>query len=171
MSIFAVSEMTNPVFSVWSKTGPTLLRFKGLLWQLFICCIAWWTALWSSCHPVFDAWRKASCFSWKSRLDQRWGSTRSTFESVRPRDAVVVSSYIEQHMVGLSDGLNKTIENRCLSLQRQNKCFGYPGRIPSWGQDHIATVPLKSCFRQLFICYTTFQMSCGKWWGTENGFL
>jgi len=29
--------MTNPVFSAWSKTGPTLLRFKGLLRQLFIC--------------------------------------------------------------------------------------------------------------------------------------
>ena len=25
--IFTGSEMTNPVFSVWSKTGPTLLRF------------------------------------------------------------------------------------------------------------------------------------------------
>jgi len=24
--IFAASEMANPVFSVWSKTGPTLLR-------------------------------------------------------------------------------------------------------------------------------------------------
>ena len=43
--IFAPSEMTNPVFSVWSKTGPTLLRFlKGCLGNsLFViqfreCC-------------------------------------------------------------------------------------------------------------------------------------
>jgi hypothetical protein len=43
--IFAASEMANPVFSVWSKTGPTLLRFlKGCLGNsLFViqfreCC-------------------------------------------------------------------------------------------------------------------------------------
>ncbi len=29
MPIFATSEMANPVFSVWSKTGPTLLRFEN----------------------------------------------------------------------------------------------------------------------------------------------
>ena len=45
MPIFATSEMANPVFSVWSKTGPTLLRFlKGCLGNsLFViqfreCC-------------------------------------------------------------------------------------------------------------------------------------
>ena len=45
MPIFAASEMANPVFSVWSKTGPTLLRFlKGCLGNsLFViqfreCC-------------------------------------------------------------------------------------------------------------------------------------
>ena len=45
ISIFTASEMANPVFSVWSKTGPTLLRFlKGCLGNsLFViqfreCC-------------------------------------------------------------------------------------------------------------------------------------
>ena len=39
------------------------------------------------------------------------------------------------------------IREKCLSLQRQNNSFGYPGDIPAWEQDWTDTTPFKKGYR------------------------
>ena len=108
--------LTNPVLSVWSKTGPTLLRLKGCLGNsLFVIQLG------KRCDEILvvqgaAGYRKHLVTLEDEDLACVWVPFKILLNLESQQAGVVVGGHVEQNVVGLTNRLDKTIEDGTFAL-------------------------------------------------------